>query len=385
MLTQHKIGWHIGNALPVFDEGQKSVLRTVKPAALTFISGESCFQVDDMKWVLGEINEHCHMFFRPYFAPSDSYADYKGYLDAVSSLITSDAWDFIPIPQRHLQIFNEQNMPRWSQWEGFGTTVDDMKRFDDWFRKGYKQLKATNPTFKIGWTPLTPGNRDVFFEGDPENVPYYMHGPQAARKKPSRARIQAAIKSGPCYNSLMLADEYYAHIYIMDNSANQICQPWGGMRWAEYEKYLPKPMDIFITELGIQHGAWSAWFSLLNEYPQVKGTSIWRLGHEIKSADSPAVQEIKRYLESAPPAPEPALPDVSVEEQIRDSAWRKVGVRYNPDAAFALYARLEGLGAPLSDEYDESIGDIMFRIQAFVGGIVAAEVGQWDKVSHLEW
>ena len=384
MVINHKVGWHVGNENIPFGKGQKSVVRAVPPAALTFITGEG-FQPDHMRWVLNEINPDCHFFFRPYFVPSNKPLDYQNYLNAVESLIDQPTWDFIPVPQRHLQIFNEQNMPRFSQWEGFGTTVDDMKRFDDIFCRGYDQLKAANKTFKIGWTPLTPGNRDVFFRVDDQNAPYYMHGPEAAKLNPTTEDIQRAIRFGPCYNSLMKADEYLAHIYIVNDAENQIYQPWGGMRWHEYEKYLPKPMDIWLPELGIQHGSWGAYFNLLNRYPQVKGTSIWRLGHEIKSAGNPAVQEIKRYLEGSPPTPEPAPPVLSIEEQIRDSAWHRVDVRYNPDAAFALYARLEQLGAPLADEYDETIDDVAFRIQPFVGGVVVAEVGQWDKVSHLEW
>lgn len=382
MSIEHKVGWHIGNENIPFAKGQKSVVKTVPPCAVVFITGEG-FQPDHMRWILNEINPGCHFFFRPYFVPSNKPLDYQNYLNAVESLIAQSTWDFIPIPQRHLQIFNEQNMPRDSQWEGFGTRVDDMKRFNAWFCEGYDQLKAVNPTFKIGWTPLTPGNRDAFFRVDTQDVPYYMHGPEAAKPNPTTEDVQRAIRFGPCYESLMKADEYYAHIYILNDAENQIQQLWGGLRWREYEKFLPKPMDIFITELGIQHGSWAAYFDLLNKYPQVIATSIWRLGHEIKSADSPVVQEIKRYLESPPL--EPVLPDDSIEERIRDSAWRRVGVRYNPDAAFALYARLEGLGAPLGDEYDEAIDDVTFRIQPFVGGIVVAEIGQWDKVSHLEW
>lgn len=382
MTTRHKIGWHLNNLAPV-SPGGWSVLECVPPSSILYIPGGATH--DDLKRIL-DISPQCHIFVRPYFPPAADPSAYQQYLNTVKSLIgNQSAWDFIPELQRHLQIFNEQNMPRWSQWEGFGRTEADMGRFDAWFCAGYDQLKAVNPTFKIGWTPLTPGNRDVFFRVDTQNVPYYMHGPEAAKLNPTPEDIQRAIKSGPCYESLMKADEYLAHIYIMGNSANQIHQPWGGMRWFEYERYFPKPMDIWITELGIQHGSWGAWFNLLNRYPQVKGTSIWRLGHEIKSAANPAVQEIHNYLEGSPPTPEPAPPATSVEEQIRDSAWRRVGVRYNPIAAFALYARLESLGAPLSDEYDETIDDVIFRIQPFVGGVVVAEVGQWDKVGHLEW
>ncbi len=51
---------------------------------------------------------------------------------------------------------------------------------------------------------------------------------------------------------------------------------------------------------------------------------------------------------------------------IRREAWRQVGVAFNRDSSFASYARVHGLGAPLTNEFDSGA----FRGQGFVGGIV---------------
>jgi len=76
-------------------------------------------------------------------------------------------------------------------------------------------------------------------------------------------------------------------------------------------------------------------------------------------------------------------PSVPLEERIRNAAWQLRGVPYNPDAAFAKYAREHGLGAPLSVEaYGQVDG---YALQAFVGGIVYARVGDWGNVIHIDW
>lgn len=66
---------------------------------------------------------------------------------------------------------------------------------------------------------------------------------------------------------------------------------------------------------------------------------------------------------------------------IRAESWRQIGVSFNRDSAFARYARLHALGAPLTNEYD--IGH--FRAQGFTGGIVYARIGDWENVAHVAW
>lgn len=72
---------------------------------------------------------------------------------------------------------------------------------------------------------------------------------------------------------------------------------------------------------------------------------------------------------------------IDIENAIRNAAWNKVGVNYNPDAAFAVYARSHGLGAPLSNEFDY----YGYRAQPFMGGVVFAMIGDWQNTRHLAW
>jgi len=91
------------------------------------------------------------------------------------------------------------------------------------------------------------------------------------------------------------------------------------------------------------------------------------------------------------PVPEPPEPpteepeEFDIEERIRNRAWNVRGVPYNPKAALARYARQRGLGAPLTGEVDLVLGHLAFRVQGFVGGIVFAEVGQWEEARHIVW
>jgi hypothetical protein len=71
----------------------------------------------------------------------------------------------------------------------------------------------------------------------------------------------------------------------------------------------------------------------------------------------------------------PTLPE------IRDAAWAKVGVEYNPEAAFSTYARAHDLGAPLANEFDLR----GYRIQPFMGGVVYARIGDWQNTKHLTY
>jgi hypothetical protein len=91
---------------------------------------------------------------------------------------------------------------------------------------------------------------DVWMEGDPLDVPYYMHGPEASHPGASDEEVKAAILSGPCYESLMKADEYYAHIYLVTDARKRMYEEAYGMRWKLYEKF-------FKAYGHLLHGEWT--------------------------------------------------------------------------------------------------------------------------------
>jgi len=293
------VGWHLGNVTPM-SALDWQIIQTVPPVAVTFLADDGV-SPDDIKRIQ-QYAPDCHFIMRVYLAPGDlgdkNAPNYGAVIPAYIKRCKQkmDAYaKVIPAGRRHLQIFNEPNMPRWSQWEGFGDTEGDMRAFDLAFRTTYTALKAHDSSWRIGFTPLTPGNRDAWFDSDPTGVPYYMHGPEAAKAGATAADIKAAIKSGPCYQSLLLADEYYAHSYC---KKEEVSQPWGGLRYQRYEVFLPKPMDVWITECLVMEGVTVvsgdglvAWYGEIGKDPAVKGTSLWILGehngHAWRDGDKP--------------------------------------------------------------------------------------------------
>lgn len=71
-----------------------------------------------------------------------------------------------------------------------------------------------------------------------------------------------------------------------------------------------------------------------------------------------------------------------VEEQQR--AFH-AGIPFNPQAAFAKYAREHNLGAPQTDEFDFSHRGVAYRGQGFGRAIVYARVGDWGNIRESTW
>ncbi len=274
-----KIGWHLGNKKPVTDLDWE-ILRTVPPGVVVLLPKEG-ISPEDGKRILG-VNPACHFIIRPYFSPREVTGPVlQEYIDFCKSCI--DEWRTLPEGQKHLQVFNEPNMPRWAQWEGFGDQLEDMKRFEDCFVAAYSQLKRHDPSWLIGLTPLTPGNRDVWFPGDARGY-YYFHGPSGCAENLTAEQRTRAFHESPCRYSIEIADEYYDHIYIHE-TREAYREGWYGLRFSRYNLYRP-PKPVWITEAGFPNKdnmpEWAessliAWFDrLLTE--NVTGLALWILG-----------------------------------------------------------------------------------------------------------
>ena len=275
------IGWHGGNGRGMTDV-DREVIRRVPPACYWFLPDEG-ISPDDIRWVLAQ-SPQCHVGVRPYYSPRDvNLHSIQEYIDQCRRAM--DAYGpAIPAQQRHLQVFNEQNMPKWAQWEGFGDTLPDMQRFNEAFVLVYNACKQHNPTWRIGWTPLTPGNRDAWFKSDAVGH-YYMHGPSGCATNLSPAEVQRAIAEGPCRDSLGLADEYYAHVYVHE-ARDAYRQPYLGLRFERYRMFLPKTLKLWITECGHpSRSMWPTWGdqAIVDWYGEIRnrnvaGTALWILG-----------------------------------------------------------------------------------------------------------
>jgi hypothetical protein len=179
----------------------------------------------------------------------------------------------IPLEKLMLKPFNEPNMPHWANWEGFGDTEEDMKRYNEALLAFMERARSQLPGIIIGGPHLTVGNRDVRFPNDPPVV-YYYHGEDGR------------FESSPCYEALNALDVHFVHCYGMH--PGQYKDRAHGLRFLEYEKYLPGK-DMYIVEgaYGVNSGQPAdqntvrseetvAYLRLLGEeYPQVKGIALW--------------------------------------------------------------------------------------------------------------
>jgi hypothetical protein len=66
---------------------------------------------------------------------------------------------------------------------------------------------------------------------------------------------------------------------------------------------------------------------------------------------------------------------------VRTAGWNQLKIPYNPDAAFAKYARQHGMGNPVTPEYQTS----GCSAQGFAGGITACPTGKWDQIELIPW
>lgn len=82
---------------------------------------------------------------------------------------------------------------------------------------------------------------------------------------------------------------------------------------------------------------------------------------------------------------QPAPVEQTTTDDIRNAAWNNAypsgGIAWNPDAAFQREARLRGLGAPVTNEFD--VGQ--YRAQGFSNGILYAVIGDWEHITLLSW
>jgi len=84
------------------------------------------------------------------------------------------------------------------------------------------------------------------------------------------------------------------------------------------------------------------------------------------------------------PEPTPLTP-LPLDETLRNAAWNRRGLAYNPDAAFPQYARQHNLGSPLTGEFDVHWQGKTYRVQGFTGAIVYTEVGDWGNIKKQSW
>jgi hypothetical protein len=356
------VGVHIGNDCGLQPEDRR-IIEMLRPGSVTVLPSYAMnsqpFRLEDAQWILGVVPD-CHIILRPYVPPQVAASDLgcQQYINAVMAILPQ--WlSVVPPKQLHLQMWNEQNMP--DGGEGFGSTLADMQRFDRRFVEMVEQIKWRYPSVLIGWTPLTIGNRDVWFRGD-SIAPHYLHGSSGCTDPYTltHSARAAALLEGPCKKSIAMADEIYAHVYISDRDG--VTNAWSndayGLRYERFQFWYPdKP--IWINEWGhpnkaflqaagdtttlVQHA------TMLRNLSNIQGLGLWILGDKAEwggrmysSANIGGLAEVNAG--AAIPHP----PTIS--ETIATEIQRFV-VPLNKEAALYKAAKLRNPNlAPASDE-----------------------------------
>lgn len=388
------IGWHIGNGNAPTDTDWR-ILEAVPPKCIVFLPDEGT-QPAHIERLLG-IAPGCHIIMRPYYHPG---APLQEYIDQCKRAMDK-YWPVVPAAQRHMQPFNEPNMPRWATWEGFGDQPDDMRRYNEWFCETYRALKAHDPATRLGGPALTPGNRDVWFPGDAVGD-YYLHGPDGCRETLSPGEAVAARLQSLCADALGMMDELYAHIYLHEGRGAWQ-EPWRGLRFQRLQMFLPnKP--LWITEAGHPSRAtWPDWgdAAILDwlgviRTKGVQGLAWWILGDKPQwgrpwyegDGPRPLVWTLAEWAREQGAVAPPVAPELEV---AIGQAVQGAIVPLNPQAAFEVAAAGRGGLLPASREVDVTLGGVTYRAQAYRAPgarewqqIVYCPVGEWDQLTWFE-
>ena len=259
-------------------------------------------------------------------------------------------------------------------------------------------LRGVAGNFGVGW----PGNGGI------QNAPVDWSFWKDVAKI-----IADSVKFNSSYHHYQGLHEYWGL-----NGAGQNWRWWGG----RYEQ-CPFDIPILITETGIDTGVTGQWYGGWGDLPgtwdekarryvgelawywkrcltdgRIKG--ILPFTYDIGSShwekfnlrDEVFLKELiarKAEFPSATDQPvtkpvDPVIPVTDAVKIIREAAWHAAGLPYNPEAALARYAREQGMGNPVTPEFD-IVNGAKYRAQGFAGGIVYAKIGDWGNCQIVKW
>ncbi|MFO7695613.1 MAG: M23 family metallopeptidase [Anaerolineae bacterium] len=326
-------GVHLGNGC-VLSATDRRVISMLHPGCVVlrpnYPLDKQPVTLADIAWILSVVPD-CHVILRPQVTAllSSSDAGCRQYIESVLGILP--AWQsVVPGGQLHVQLWNEPNVPFSAGGTGFGNSEADMLRLNAMFAEGYRRIKERYSQVIVGFPPLGPGNRDVWFPGNPAGR-YFMHGTSGCRgtETMTASDWDLARSGGPCYEALNLADEIYAHTYVHNRDGVLSC--WNhaayGRRFEALRYWWPtKPM--WITEYGYpnkqlldQAGASQTLLShanyMLGQIAFVRSAALWTLGNDpawggtMFTSDgrpTPLVRDLTLLQGPDVPAPSPEVP-----------------------------------------------------------------------------
>ncbi len=329
-------GLHLSNGTPITPADEDIIRRWAPLSALLAMNNivEDNAEIEKLV-TLWDIAGQPLLVLRKYFEPSCGPKPNWWSIHAVESIAMARRCmeRGIPAGKIALKPFNEPNMPHWAQWEGFGDQPADIELYNLALKTFIQVAKDQEPDVLIGGPHLTVGNYDIRFPNNPEGRYYY--GPNSL-----------------CQEALDMLDLHFVHCYGFRRG--QYADRAHGLRFLEYEKYF-SGKDIYIVEgcYGIQ---WEngnaidpthnnvrgedtvAYLRLLEQYPQVKGITLWIGGDRgwqdhrhsdgwDESTHRPVVHFVGDYVagepdpEPEPPDPEPEPPEPGEIPELELHTW----------------------------------------------------------------
>lgn len=300
-MNRKKVGIHLDNWYDI-DNETWDILRKWDPASFVVMPNVPDAQLGP----LAVLYPHATIVARkPYdwqHSDRNNVADYaNGLAELVARIV-----QFFPENQVVWQAFNEPNMPRGSQYEGFGQFELDMIAYERAWFTCYDVLKEAFPLARAGWGALTIGNMDVRHPEAGPDEKFYMEVCQASIKK---------------------ADVLLCHVYNEDGEWEKSNSIWYGRRFELYQRYLPTEkadMPIIISECsmgdkidelrGLSTVNWLQ--NVVLPAANVESVCLWignRRGNGDPSFDRarfttaqghlPIVQVVANYVKEEPPMP----------------------------------------------------------------------------------
>ncbi|MGI6368231.1 MAG: M23 family metallopeptidase [Anaerolineae bacterium] len=421
------VGLHLGNGC-VLSGHDRRVITALKPGCVVVRPSSAVERLPitpaDIAWILSVVPD-CHVILRPQTTRQLSATDAgcRQYITAVLDVLA--AWrKVVPGGRLHVQLWNQPNRPIAAGGTGFGPTEDAMVRFNNMFTEGYFRIKERFPDVRVGFPPLTPGFRDLWYPGNPSGR-YYYHGTSGCRSYQlmTASDWSGAISSGPCAQALNAADELYVHTYVHDREGVKQC--WSHARFGrrlEAIRYWWPTKPMWLTEYGLpnrkaldnptfKRALVSHINYMIRDTAFVQGAALWTLGDHPSwggrmfmdgDQPSPVVNDLTQVQGAALGVQSHALPAMT-EDQIGEWVSNLVQDQVLPrDPEAPLYVaalqrnpqlmpasdecRPADLPISLPDNLPADIVCQVFRDPADLGWqeIAWTREGEWDP-SQIRW